>query len=120
MDRIALSFENGVGDGGDSVAQFSLMMMMQQQSQTHMQAQMQQQQQLQQFQTMQQMQLQQYQQSMQNQLAAMDQRANMTDTILWILVKECPRGKKKQRHDERDGGMRSDSDGASSDSSSDN
>ncbi len=109
-------FENGVGNGGDSVVQFNMMMMMQQQSQTHMQAQMQQQQ-LQQFQTMQQMQLQQSQQSMQNQLAAMDRRANRTDKILRRLVKECRRGKKKHRHDERDGGMRSDGDGSSSDSS---
>jgi len=69
---------------------------------------------------MQQMQLQQYQQSMQNQIAAMDQRANRTDKILWRLVKECCCGKKKNRHDERDGGMRSDSDGASNNSSSDN
>ncbi len=66
------------------------------------------------------MHLQQYQQSMQNQLAAMDQHANRTDKILRRLVKECRHGKKKHRHDERDGGMRSDSDGASSDSSSDN
>ena len=97
-----------------------MMMIMQQQSQAHMQAQMQQQQQLQQFQTMQQMQLQQYQQSMQNQLAAIDQRADRTDKILRRLVKECRRRKKKLRHGERDSGMRSESDGASSNTSSDN
>ena len=57
---------------------------------------------------------------MQNQLAAMDRHANRTDKILRRLVKECRHGKKKHRHDERDGGMRSDSDEASSDNSSDN
>jgi hypothetical protein len=119
MDRIASSFENGVGDGGESVAQISMMMMMQQQSQAQMQAQMQQQQQWQQFQTMQQMQLQQFQQSMQNQLAAMDQRANKTDKILRRLVKER-RTKKRKRNHERDSEMKSDSEDESSDSTSDN
>ncbi len=117
MDRIASSFEHGVGDGAESAAQFGMMMMMQQQSQANMQAQMQQQQ-WQQFQTMQQMQLQQIQQSMQNQIAAMDRRANKTDKILRRLVKES-RSKKKQRHHDRDSDARS-SGGESSESSSDN
>jgi hypothetical protein len=118
MDRIASSFEHGVGDGAESAAQFGMMMMMQQQSQANMQAQMQQQQQWQQFQTMQQMQLQQFQQSMQNQIAAMDRRANKTDKILRRLVRDR-RSKKKQRHHDRDSDVRS-SGGESSESSSDN
>ena len=55
---------------------------------------------------------------MQNQLAAMDQHANKTDKILCRLVMERHR-KKKNRNHERDSKMRSDSDGESSDSTSD-
>ena len=76
VECIAMSFENGAVDGGESAGQLAMMMMMQQQSQAQMQAQVQQQQQLQQFQSMQQLQLQQFQQSMQNQTSEMDHWAN--------------------------------------------